>query len=137
MTEPTSQNPRPDEPAWLPSSEDSRRQKRLNRLASNPSVITGIWIVSAVLNILFLGSIVVLALLYGNNTTALHNANVSQCEQNNVGRQQDIAIWNQFLGDIVPPSAKLSAKQQQELDQINALIKIKDTPRNCVAVYTP
>lgn len=113
--------------------------KRLSlyKLASNAQVITFIWVTSAVLNVVFLASIVVLAIVTGHNTTALHNSSVSQCQQNNVGRRQDIAIWNQFLGDIAPPSVPRTPKVKAELAQINALIKTKDTPRNCVRVYTP
>jgi hypothetical protein len=131
MTEPTGQ-------ADLPTpGERARTTSRMNQWASSPGVITSIWITSAILNVLFLGSIVVLGLLYSSNSTALHNSSVSQCQQNNTNRREDIAIWNQFLGDIAPPSVQKTPKIKMELDQINALIKIKDTPRDCVQIYRP
>jgi hypothetical protein len=62
-------------------------------------------------------------------------SNIAQCRQGNVVRQQDIAIWNQFLADLAPPGVPLPPKERAELVQINRLIRIKDTPRNCSAAF--
>lgn len=66
---------------------------------------------------------------------ATHTSEVSACQQANVNRAEDIAIWNRFLGDIAPPGAPQTAKVKAELAEINKLIKTKDMPRNCVALY--
>lgn len=135
MTEPV--QPVPPGKALGPPVIQGARPSRMNRMASSPTAITYIWITSAILNALFLASIVVLGLLYNHNSTALHNSSVSQCQQNNMNRREDIAIWNQFLGDLAPPGTPQTAKVRAELAQINALIKVKDTPRNCVKAYQP
>lgn len=64
----------------------------------------------------------------------LHASQVSACRGANVNRGQDIAIWNQFLADLAPPAAR-TPKVRAELAGINRLIRVKDTPRNCVAIY--
>lgn len=66
--------------------------------------------------------------------TQLHASNVSACRQGNVTRRQDIAIWNKFLGDLAPPAAR-TGKVSAELAGINKLIRVKDTPHNCAAIY--
>lgn len=72
-----------------------------------------------------------------NDTQDASRANlISACRQANVNRGQDIAIWNKFLGDLVPAPAR-TGKVQAELAGINQLIRIKDTPRNCVTLYGP
>lgn len=138
MTEPAQPVP-PDEPDEVlgPPVIQHTQPSRMNRMASNPTVITYIWITSAILNVLFLASIVLLGLLYNHNSTALHNSSVSQCQANNTNRREDVAIWNQFLGDLAPPGAPQTAKVKAELAQIYALIRVKDTPRNCVKAYQP
>ena len=136
MTEPARPKAVPDSDRVPPGAAASAQPPgRAYRLASNPAVITAIWIVSAVLNVLFMASIVWLAVLYSSNSNALKNDNVSQCEQNNTGRQQDIAIWNLLLDQ--PRSKPLTPQQQQTFNTLKWLVKIKDTPRNCVKVYTP
>jgi hypothetical protein len=66
---------------------------------------------------------------------ATHTSEVSACQQANVNRSQDIAIWNRFLGDIAPPGTPRTAKVKAELAEINKLIKVKDTPRDCQSLY--
>lgn len=79
---------------------------------------------------------------FGYNTVQVNDAQgatrtseVSACQQANVNRVQDIAIWNRFLGDIAPPGAPQTAKVKAELAEINHLIKVKDTPRDCQSQY--
>lgn len=135
MTEPV--QPVPPDKALGPPVIQGARPSRMNRMASSPTVITFIWITSAILNVVFLASIVLLGLLYNHNSTALHNSSVSQCQANNTNRKEDVAIWNQFLGDLAPPGSPQTAKVHAELTQIYALIRVKDTPRNCVKAYQP
>lgn len=65
---------------------------------------------------------------------ANHASEINACQQANVNRAQDIAIWNRFLADLAPAAAK-SAKAKAELAGINALVKIKDAPRDCQQLY--
>lgn len=65
---------------------------------------------------------------------ASHANQVAACRQANVNRAEDVAIWNQFLTDLAPPAAR-TAKVRAELAGIYRLIRIKDKPRNCTAVY--
>jgi hypothetical protein len=64
----------------------------------------------------------------------LHASNISACKQANVNRAQDIAIWDTFLGELAPPSARTPAVAAK-LAVINAKIRVKDAPRNCAALY--
>ncbi len=52
---------------------------------------------------------------------------IHQCELSNTNRQQDIAIWNRLLK--VPATA--TAAQKAEVSDLERLVRIKDTPRNC------
>ena len=79
---------------------------------------------------------VVVLLVFQTNTavdrankaiTAVRQTAVLNCLENNVARQQDIAIWNRLLTVSSPPSAAVKA----EIADLNALVKIKDTPRPC------
>jgi hypothetical protein len=65
---------------------------------------------------------------------ASHASEISACQQANVNRVQDIAIWNRFLGDIAPAAAQ-TPKVKAELAEINKLIAVKDTPRQCQKLY--
>src|ERR1700693_4547989 len=65
---------------------------------------------------------------------ASHASEISACQQANVNRAEDIAIWNRFLGDLAPVAAR-TPKVQAELAGINKLIAVKDTPRDCNALY--
>lgn len=65
---------------------------------------------------------------------ASHADLISSCRQANVSREQDAAIWETFLGDIAPPKAQ-TPKVKALLAGIDRRIAIKDTPKDCVAVY--
>lgn len=64
----------------------------------------------------------------------LHASNVSACRQGNVTRRQDVAIWHKLLGDLAPAAVR-TRKVRAELAGINKLIRKKDTPHNCAAIY--
>lgn len=57
-------------------------------------------------------------------TAGQQNA-VSSCQQSNVNRMEDIAIWNRILG--TPPASAAKA----EIADVKRLVKIKDTPHVC------
>lgn len=57
--------------------------------------------------------------------------NIQQCQASNATRLQDIAIWNRLLK--IGPDA--TASQKAEVAELNHLVTVKDTPRNCVAVF--
>jgi hypothetical protein len=136
MTDPIS--PDPSSPDLEPAQESTAAPpSRINRWAASTTVIVTIWAVTAGLSVLFLASIVILGIRSYDYSTSLHNSSVSQCQANNTNRREDIAIWNQFLGDLAPPGAPQSAKVKAELTRIYGLIRTKDTPRNCVKVYAP
>jgi hypothetical protein len=65
---------------------------------------------------------------------ASHASEVSACEQANVNRAQDRAVFNQLLADLAPPPVRTPAVKAK-LTVINRLIAAKDTPHDCAAVY--
>ena len=65
------------------------------------------------------------------NIAAQHASNLRQCQLANETRVQDIAVWNRLLQ--VPASA--TAAQKAEVAELEHLVKIKDTPRDCAAAY--
>jgi hypothetical protein len=69
-----------------------------------------------------------------STVTQLHASQVSACQQANVNRAQDIAIWNTFLDQLSPPAARTPAVTAK-LAVINAAIRVKDTPRDCTKLY--
>lgn len=66
-------------------------------------------------------------------TAAQQASNIQQCQPANVTRGQDIAIWNRLLQ--VPPTVSAAAKA--EVAQLEHLVQVKDTPRDCTAAYPP
>jgi hypothetical protein len=95
-----------------------------------------LWVTAGVQAVLVV--IVIILLIQNNslgesnqrNITAQHTSNIQQCQLANVTRIQDIAIWNRLL-KVSPTSAAAKA----EIAELNHLVKVKDTPRNCVAAY--
>ncbi len=63
-----------------------------------------------------------------------HDTQLQQCAANNVARHQDIAVWHRFTADLAPPSVQ-TPKVRAELKALYVLINVKDTLRNCTAVY--
>jgi len=72
-----------------------------------------------------------LAVQNHDNATANTRAEVAQCQEGNTTRLQDIAIWNKLLA--LPANA--TAAQKAEVSQLTALVKVKDTPKNCAVIY--
>lgn len=52
----------------------------------------------------------------------------SSCQQSNVSRQEDIAIWDSLLTSVGTPT---SAAARHEIADLQRLVEIKDTPRVC------
>jgi hypothetical protein len=76
----------------------------------------------------------------GYNTVRVNSAQdgiraseIAQCGLANAARRQDIAIWNRLL--TVPASAHPTAEQKAEVADLERLVKVKDTPRDCKAAY--
>lgn len=95
-----------------------------------------LWITAGVQAVLV---VIVIVLLIQNNSlgesnqrnlTAQHTSNIRQCQLANMTRIQDIAIWNRLL-----KVSSASAAVKAEVTELNHLVKVKDTPRNCVAAY--
>lgn len=63
---------------------------------------------------------------------AQQQASIIQCRLANENRQQDIAIWNRLLTVSPPPKDPAALREIAELEH---LVKIKDTPRNCTAAF--
>jgi len=107
----------------------SRRGRRDRRL------IAGL-IVSIALDLLITGGLGWNTVRQDDTQNASHDAQVSACQQANVNRAQDIAVWDRFLAglaDIAP--ATRTPKVAAEMAVIERLIRVKDTPRDCTAQY--
>jgi hypothetical protein len=90
-------------------------------LAFSAAAITALIIITAVL-----------VANYGRVLAAQHASDITQCQIANNTRQQDIAIWNRLLNvSPAPPSAAARA----EIAELQRLVAVKDTPRNCAAAY--
>ena len=96
------------------------------------------WIViylgfSAVALTALIVAVVTLLIQNSQRISAQHQNNIRQCQLANNARHQDIAIWNRLLQ--VPPGTKVTAEQQAEIKELEHLVKIKDTPRDCAAAF--
>jgi hypothetical protein len=114
-------------------------EKRDARLAKDArrsrNVVTGL-IASFCVDLAVTGLVGWNTIRVNDSQDASHASEISVCRQANVNRREDIAIWNRFLDDIAPPDAKTTPKVRVELAGLNRLIRLKDTPRNCVALYS-
>jgi hypothetical protein len=59
---------------------------------------------------------------------------VAACRLANVNRAQDIAVWNTFFTLAAPPATR-TAKTRKLIAAIDAKVRIKDSPRDCVRLY--
>jgi hypothetical protein len=91
-------------------------------------------IISVCLDLLITAAFAWNTIRVNNAEDATHASNLQQCQLANVTRQQDIAIWRQFLADLAPAAAG-TPKAAAELAEVNALVKVKDTPRDCTSAY--
>lgn len=91
-----------------------------------------LWFSAVVLTAL---TVVVVILVSQNsrNINSQQRNNVRQCQLANVTRQQDIAIWNRLLQ--LPAGMKATAAQKAEIAELEHLVKIKDTPRDCTQAF--
>jgi hypothetical protein len=64
-------------------------------------------------------------------TAGLWSTQYQGCTGSNAARHQDIAIWDRLLR--VPPS--VTASQKAEVKDLEALVRVKDKPRDCVKLY--
>lgn len=65
---------------------------------------------------------------------ASHADQITACDQGNVARRQDAAVWHTFLGDIAPPKVQ-TPKVKALLAGIDRRIAEKDARRNCASLY--
>lgn len=96
-------------------------------------IVTGV-IISICLDLLITAAFAWNTIRVNSAEDATHASNLQQCQLANITRQQDIAIWRQFLADLAPAAAG-TPKTAAELAQVNALVKVKDTPRDCTSAY--
>lgn len=68
------------------------------------------------------------------NQNSSHADEVTACQQANVDRSEDAAVWGTFLGDIAPPKAR-TPKVTRLLTGIDKRIAAKDRIRDCAALY--
>jgi len=78
-------------------------------------------------------AVVTLLVQNSQRISAQHENNIRQCQLANNTRQQDIAIWNRLLQ--LPPGVKATAEQKAEIKELEKLVTIKDTPRDCAAAF--
>lgn len=65
---------------------------------------------------------------------ATHASQISACEAANVNRAQDAAVLDRLLADLAPPPVR-TPPVQAKLAVLNRLIRAKDMPHDCAAVY--
>jgi hypothetical protein len=87
--------------------------------------------VSVALDVALSVALGALALSQAHTSEAIHNSQVSACQQANVSRAEDIAIWNRLLR--LPAGA--TSAQKSEVAELEKLVGVKDSPRNCAALY--
>lgn len=107
---------------------DARRAKNIIRALA----------VSFCLDLIVTGGLAYNTVRVNDTQDAGRASEIAACRQANVNRREDIAIWDRFLDDIAPPSAraKTTPKIRAELAGLARLIRVKDTPRDCVAFYS-
>jgi len=83
--------------------------------------------------------IVLVAVLLGANSRNIasqQKSNIQQCQASNTSRQQDDAIWNRLLNVTPAQAAKETPAQLAEIADLERLVKVKDTLRNCNAAFS-
>lgn len=78
---------------------------------------------------------------FGYNTVRLNDTQnaarqtlVTACRGANVNRAEDIAVWNTFFTVAAPPASR-TPKVRELIAAIDAKVRIKDRPRDCISVY--
>lgn len=107
------------------------QMKRLSRTGKlNRRLITGL-VISFAVDLAVTGGLAYSTIRQNDIQAAARASDVRQCQLANVARAQDIAIWNRLLQ--VPASAPASARA--EVADLERLVRVKDTPRDCAAAY--
>ena len=94
-------------------------------------VVTFLVILSVLVNVALAAGFVIIGLQQGQTSVTIRANQITQCQEGNITRLQDIRIWNRLLA--LPPAAKPAARK--EAAELAALVKAKDTPKNCTAIY--
>lgn len=108
-----------------------------------PTSIKVLVIVSVAVNVLLAVAIGVLAVVGLNringtetdNVNRIHASQVQACEQSNIGRLRDIAIWNRLLTLTPQQKAQQDPAARAEVAQLEHLVAVKDHPVNCKILY--
>lgn len=110
--------------------------KRLTRTTRrNRSVIAAL-AVSFALDLAFTGGLAYNTVRQNDIQASIRANDIRQCQLANVSRGQDIAIWNRLL-TVSPEAAKAeTAAQKAEVADLERLVKVKDTPRDCAAAFS-
>ena len=109
------------------------QMKRLTRSESrNRRIITGL-IVSLCLDLAITIGLAWTTIRQNDVQAALRGSDITQCQLANVARGQDVAIWNRLL--VFPPGVHPTAYQVREVADLERLVRIKDTPRDCNAAF--
>lgn len=107
---------------------DAEKAQRRSR-----HIITGL-IVSFCLDLLVTAGVGWNAIRVDETQNSSHADLISSCQQANVARQQDAAVWDTFLSDIAPPGAR-TPEVRVLLAGIDERIRAKDALHNCAAQY--
>ena len=107
-----------------------------------PRTITILVTVSVVVNVILAIAFVGIA-LYGVHLgdvnaklgRQIHDSQVVSCRYSNTTRVQDIAIWNRLLTLTPAQKASETAAAKAEVADLERLVRAKDTPVNCTALY--
>jgi len=110
----------------------SKRLDSVRTYGRRSRILIFVTIVSLVLDVALTGIVTVLAYRSTNLADSIRHASISQCDANNAARLQDIAIWNRLLR-VSPEGA--TAAQRQEVAELERLVAVKDTPRDCTTAY--
>lgn len=93
-----------------------------------PRTITWLVVASVAINVVLAAAFVIVALVLSN---AIHASQLQSCHDANKTRIQDIAIWDRLLRVHGPTSESVRA----EIDRLEYLVRVKDTPVDCAALY--
>jgi hypothetical protein len=104
----------------------SDRLSKLQKSKASKRLVIGM-IASVVLDICLSVAVIFLGLGVVNTQDIAHRSAMTSCQQSNVSRLEDIAIWNRLL--TVPGTP--TAAQAKEIAELEHLVKIKDAPRIC------
>ena len=109
------------------------QMKRLTRSESrNRRIITGL-AVSICLDVAITIGLTAVTIRQDDVQNALRASDIRQCQLANDARDQDVAIWNRLL--VFPPGSHPTAGQRAEVADLERLVRVKDTPRDCEKAF--